>query len=235
MRCSPANRRAVSRNTRYRSCPPALAVITGPRRCCACLEKATQIRPDNRYQTVQEFWDDLADATLPPTQTACRACTADSSGSRTAEFGFERRTGGVYRSAAATSLRAGHRAAVRRASAESTIRSVTRYAAETEDCGAGNHDAPKAGSVTRRDEGSSRKPARDRIAALPDQARNGNGSQSRRSKHAASAVSKAPGTRRARPFLVAAVLILAFLRNVVGDAQVCHFALESFCRPAAAV
>jgi serine/threonine protein kinase len=32
------------------------------------LEKATQIRPDQRYQTVQEFWDDLADAALPPTR-----------------------------------------------------------------------------------------------------------------------------------------------------------------------
>src|SRR5882724_8890735 len=32
------------------------------------LEKATQIRPQDRYQTVQEFWDDLADAALPPTQ-----------------------------------------------------------------------------------------------------------------------------------------------------------------------
>ena len=33
------------------------------------LEKATQLRPENRYQTVQEFWDDLADATLPPTRS----------------------------------------------------------------------------------------------------------------------------------------------------------------------
>jgi serine/threonine protein kinase len=32
------------------------------------LEKATQTRPDNRYQTVQEFWDDLADAAMPPTK-----------------------------------------------------------------------------------------------------------------------------------------------------------------------
>jgi serine/threonine protein kinase len=32
------------------------------------LEKATQIRPRSRYQTVQEFWDDLADATLPATR-----------------------------------------------------------------------------------------------------------------------------------------------------------------------
>jgi serine/threonine protein kinase len=32
------------------------------------LEKATQTRPELRHQTVAEFWDDLADAALPPTQ-----------------------------------------------------------------------------------------------------------------------------------------------------------------------
>jgi hypothetical protein len=32
------------------------------------LEKATQNRPDERYQTVEEFWDDIADASLPPTR-----------------------------------------------------------------------------------------------------------------------------------------------------------------------
>src|SRR5688572_1435334 len=32
------------------------------------LEKATQHRAEARYQTVEEFWDDLADATLPPTR-----------------------------------------------------------------------------------------------------------------------------------------------------------------------
>ncbi|HEX5876562.1 MAG TPA: serine/threonine protein kinase [Pyrinomonadaceae bacterium] len=32
------------------------------------LEKATQTRPEQRYQTVEEFWDDLADASLPPTR-----------------------------------------------------------------------------------------------------------------------------------------------------------------------
>jgi len=31
------------------------------------LEKATQNHPEARYQTVEEFWDDLADASLPPT------------------------------------------------------------------------------------------------------------------------------------------------------------------------
>lgn len=32
------------------------------------LEKATQGRPDDRYQTVEEFWDEIADASLPPTR-----------------------------------------------------------------------------------------------------------------------------------------------------------------------
>ena len=32
------------------------------------LEKATQHRPEARYQTVEEFWDDIADAALPPTR-----------------------------------------------------------------------------------------------------------------------------------------------------------------------
>ncbi|HEX7331722.1 MAG TPA: serine/threonine protein kinase [Pyrinomonadaceae bacterium] len=31
------------------------------------LEKATQNHPDARYQTVEEFWDEIADASLPPT------------------------------------------------------------------------------------------------------------------------------------------------------------------------
>jgi serine/threonine protein kinase len=32
------------------------------------LEKATQSRAEARYQTVEEFWDELADASLPPTR-----------------------------------------------------------------------------------------------------------------------------------------------------------------------
>ena len=32
------------------------------------LEKATQSRPEERYQTVEEFWDELSDASLPPTR-----------------------------------------------------------------------------------------------------------------------------------------------------------------------
>ena len=32
------------------------------------LERATQNRPEDRYQTVEEFWDDFAEASLPPTR-----------------------------------------------------------------------------------------------------------------------------------------------------------------------
>ena len=32
------------------------------------LEKATQTRPEERYQSVEEFWDEFAEATLPPTR-----------------------------------------------------------------------------------------------------------------------------------------------------------------------
>jgi serine/threonine protein kinase len=32
------------------------------------LEKATQTRPEDRYQTVEQFWDELSEAALPPTR-----------------------------------------------------------------------------------------------------------------------------------------------------------------------
>ena len=32
------------------------------------LEKAAQSRPENRYQTVEDFWDEFAEASLPPTR-----------------------------------------------------------------------------------------------------------------------------------------------------------------------
>lgn len=40
------------------------------------LEKATQNRPEDRYQTVEEFWDEFAEASLPPTRPL-QAVTAD--------------------------------------------------------------------------------------------------------------------------------------------------------------
>ena len=40
------------------------------------LKRATQSRPEDRYQTVEEFWDDFAEASLPPTRQL-PAITAD--------------------------------------------------------------------------------------------------------------------------------------------------------------
>ncbi len=48
--------------------PAAVSAEYWARPVLRVLEKATQIRPDKRHQTVQEFWDELADAALPPTQ-----------------------------------------------------------------------------------------------------------------------------------------------------------------------
>ena len=48
--------------------PPAISNEYWSAPVLRVLEKATQRRPENRYQTVQEFWDELAEAALPPTQ-----------------------------------------------------------------------------------------------------------------------------------------------------------------------
>src|SRR4029078_11382956 len=40
------------------------------------LEKATQNRPEDRYQTVEEFWDEFAEASLPP-KRRLQSVTAD--------------------------------------------------------------------------------------------------------------------------------------------------------------
>jgi len=41
------------------------------------LEKATQNRPEDRYQTVEEFWDEFAEASLPPTRPLRAVTTED--------------------------------------------------------------------------------------------------------------------------------------------------------------
>ncbi|HEU4834438.1 MAG TPA: serine/threonine protein kinase [Pyrinomonadaceae bacterium] len=48
--------------------PPQVGDTPWARSVLRVLEKATQNRPDERYQTVEEFWDDIADASLPPTR-----------------------------------------------------------------------------------------------------------------------------------------------------------------------
>lgn len=51
-----------------REMPPELSQEYWAGPVLRVLEKATQTRRENRYQTVQEFWDELADASLPPTR-----------------------------------------------------------------------------------------------------------------------------------------------------------------------
>ena len=47
--------------------PPHVSEEPWARAVLRVLEKATQNRPHDRYQTVEEFWDDISDASLPPT------------------------------------------------------------------------------------------------------------------------------------------------------------------------
>jgi serine/threonine protein kinase len=48
--------------------PPDLSELSWSRGVLGVLNRATQDDPSDRYQSVQEFWDELSDATLPPTQ-----------------------------------------------------------------------------------------------------------------------------------------------------------------------
>lgn len=48
--------------------PAAMSDQFWSRSMLRVLEKATQSRPEDRYQTVEEFWDEVAEASLPPTQ-----------------------------------------------------------------------------------------------------------------------------------------------------------------------
>ena len=48
--------------------PPQVSETPWAKSLLRVLEKATQNHPEARYQTVEEFWDDIADASLPPTR-----------------------------------------------------------------------------------------------------------------------------------------------------------------------
>lgn len=48
--------------------PASLVEQPWARHVLRVLKRATETRPDRRYQTVQEFWEELADATMPRTQ-----------------------------------------------------------------------------------------------------------------------------------------------------------------------
>jgi serine/threonine protein kinase len=185
------------------------------------LQKATQTRLEARYQTVQEFWDDLAEATLPqtlplPGHTDIKrkpsfdlAVAADEFPKAPPQPRFEL----VYRPSPGTSEETG-----RKASDQENVPGSPEYAA------APRADIPRyaqrhtEGPPAKRPkivvpvelaQAAAGKPgtvpvqqsAKDRIAAMPPVGRVGK----------PSAYPRAPvGPRRARPYLVAAILILAF-------------------------
>jgi serine/threonine protein kinase len=51
-----------------RELPPSISNHFWSQPLLRVLERATQTRPGERYQTVQEFWDEFSEATLPPTR-----------------------------------------------------------------------------------------------------------------------------------------------------------------------
>ena len=171
------------------------------------LEKATQVRPEDRYQTVLEFWDDLADATLPPTRSLAGVALEAQAELRQRpsldlnvepvelteappQPRFQPVTAPPQPASSPTTIPYGVQPESRRPKIVvpvSTMHSRAR---------------PMAG----REEVLAQHSARDRIAALPDQPRNGKVPVGRMENKR-----RPVGPRGARPLLVAAVLILGFV------------------------
>jgi serine/threonine protein kinase len=163
------------------------------------LGKATQIRPQDRYQTVQEFWDDLADAALPPTQQLQRGKleVAEEGRRPSADLAVEpeefTQAPPQPRFQPVSSIPAPGSARPY-ADATSTKRpKIVVPVSVIQKATRGNDEFQRSLS------------AKERIAALPDEARNGKASD-KRSGHQRRQVSP----NRSRPFLVAAVLIILF-------------------------
>ena len=170
------------------------------------LEKATQIRPDNRYQTVQQFWDDLADATLPPTrplpgveldtQAELRRRPSSDLSVEPEEF-TEAPPLPRFQQLNATSQMELNSSESSRPYADPAASRRPKIVVPV----SALHAKPRA--TSRREAVEAGQTARERIAALPDEPRKERVS---RLEHKRRAV----GPRRARPYLVAAILILAF-------------------------
>jgi serine/threonine protein kinase len=174
------------------------------------LEKATQIRPANRHQTVQEFWDEFSDATLPATRPLPSVGIGSQNVDRQADVRRRPSSDLNIEPEEVTHPPPQPSFQLVNATPEPALQPrgpATPYADPT------TPKRPKivvpvsvlrtaARSNAEVERGAS---AKERIAALPDEARNGK-ALGRRS-HPRRQVSP----RRARPYLVAALLILAFV------------------------
>jgi serine/threonine protein kinase len=150
------------------------------------LQKATQSRIGDRYQTVQEFWEELADAALPPTQPLTAAAESGLARRPSADLSIDaeeltqappRPQFQVVRVAEAGYAEASH---LKRPRIVVPIGTVKTAAESPEHF-------------------PSRRPDRGTVPAIHDQ--NSNGSRAQR---------KAMPATRPRKFLVALFLILAF-------------------------
>jgi eukaryotic-like serine/threonine-protein kinase len=158
------------------------------------LEKATQIRPRDRYQTVQDFWAEFADAALPPTRLLpLGGPTSDVRHHPGSDLTVEPESlteappQPRFEPVVAPSYPAG----LARPYAEETAARRPKIVVPV-----------SALPLVRARTGSS---ARARLAGLPDAARNGRAAD-QRSQHQRRPVNQ----RRARPLIVAAVLVVLF-------------------------
>ena len=171
------------------------------------LEKATQVRPENRHQTVQEFWDDLADATLPPTRSLA-GVAVEAQAELRQRPSLDLSVEPVELTEAPPQPRFQPVSTPPQPASSPT---AIPYAVQPEPRRPKivvpvSMMHSKARPAAGREEVLAGQSARDRIAALPDQPRNGKVSVARlESKR------RPVGPRRARPYLVAAVLILGFV------------------------
>ncbi|HUS10519.1 MAG TPA: serine/threonine protein kinase [Pyrinomonadaceae bacterium] len=168
------------------------------------LEKATQTRPDKRYQTVQEFWDDLADATLPATRplpggvdTAEVRRRPSSDLSIEPEEFTEAPPQPRFQPVKALSRTPLHPAGIANQYADPAAARRPKIVVPV----AAVHSKQQA---MHREQLEAGQTARERIAELPDLP------QRRKTVAAQSHKRRDVGQRKTRPYLVAVVLILAF-------------------------
>jgi serine/threonine protein kinase len=168
------------------------------------LEKATQANPEKRYQTVQEYWDDLSDAALPQTKPLATAAQTDAADShRRHSFDLNVEPEEVTEPPPQPQFQL-----VNELPKPEGPVGVRPEAAFANSIGARRPKIVVPVSVIhaagRAAAGSGGQTAHDRITALPDQRRAGKVDARAANKR------REVGPRRARPFLVAAVLVVAF-------------------------
>jgi serine/threonine protein kinase len=169
------------------------------------LEKATQTRPDERYQTVAQFWDDLADAALPATRPLALSEVA-------ARPEVRRRPSLDLAIEPEDFTEAPPQPRFQPVNAPARAQSESPEATESYEGWSSSRRPKIVVPVTGvpphaawRTGGQPSQTAKERIAALPD--------EPRKSK---TPVARLPnkrrqvGPRRARPYLVAAILVVAF-------------------------